>query len=101
MLPVIIVDDSPEDLFFLRRVFQQCKILNPIHEFPSGDDCLQFLNGVDSYLLLVDLIMAPTSGLDVLRHLARDKSRRPSVAIMLSRIENLKAIKEGYQLGAA
>src|SRR5688500_10915252 len=76
MLPIAIVDDSKEDLALLTRVLQASKILNPVHAFTSGRECIEYLDGRGIHrdreapaLLLVDLIMAPTSGIDVLRHL--------------------------------
>lgn len=108
MLPVVIVDDSREDLALGLRIFKQCKILNPVHGFISGRECIEFLEGKGAFanrklpcLLLVDLVMSPITGVDVLRHVAENRAAKGSVSIMLSGLQDVRAIKEGYQLGAA
>lgn len=46
------------------------------------------------------MVMPQTNGLDVLRELTRDPYAQNCVSVMLSGLQNLKAINEGYQLGA-
>jgi DNA-binding response OmpR family regulator len=45
--------------------------------------------------------MAPTSGISVLRELRESGLAKDSVIVMLSGITDIKAINEGYQLGAS
>lgn len=102
MLHIVIVDDSREDLGFLERVLRQCKILNPIHSIHSGEECLAFFRSkATRSLVILDLVMAPTSGISVIRELRESGLARDSVIVMLSGITDIKAINEGYQLGAA
>jgi len=106
MLEIVIVDDSAEDLGFAERVFKQCKILNPITLLHSGEQCIswfeeKFQTGRGKqYLVILDLVMAPTTGIAVLRHLRTKKLAEESVFIMLSGITDIKSINAGYQLGA-
>ncbi len=107
MLPIVIVDDSKEDLALVTRVFRQCKIINPIHAFASARECLEYLDGIGVYrdrklpcLIVIDLVMAPTSGLDVLRHIQKSNAGGEMVPVMLSGLQDVRAIREGYQLGA-
>src|SRR4051812_19277515 len=106
MIPILIVDDSREDSSLLERIFRQCKILNPITHVDSGEACLSLLrmNGTthrgDRLLVIVDLMMAPLSGVSLLRSLKNENLIGRSVFVMLSGITDLKAINEGYQLGA-
>ena len=107
MLPVAIVDDSKQDLALLTRVMHQCKILNAVHAFTSGQECIDYFDGTGIHcgrkvpvLLLVDLVMSPARGLDVLRHIQGSKLAGVTVPVMLSGLQDIKAINQGYQLGA-
>ena len=105
MVPILIVDDSREDALLAQRVLSQCKLLNPAILLPSGDACLDYFEGVTPFtdrklpcLVLLDMIMAPLSGTDVLRRLGPEKDG--SLFIMISGLTDLKSIHQGYQLGA-
>jgi CheY-like chemotaxis protein len=106
MLPIVIVDDVEADLLLAERVLRQCKILNPIELIRSGNGCLAYFEGKDGHenrklpcLLLIDLIM-PTPGVEVLKYLRDRGLTETSVIVMLSGLQDLKAIHKGYQLGA-
>jgi two-component system response regulator len=103
--PILLVDDVPEDLVLAQRALRRCKILNPIHVFPSGQECLDFFSSLSEKdalpsILFLDLVMSPLSGLDVLRALRSHKAGRDALVVMLSGMGDLKAVHEGYQLGA-
>jgi response regulator of citrate/malate metabolism len=105
MVPILIVDDSREDALLAQRVLAQCKLLNPAILLQSGDQCLDYFEGVAPFrdrelpcLVLLDMVMAPLSGLDVLHKLQAQKSG--SMFVMLSGLTDLKSIHQGYQLGA-
>jgi CheY-like chemotaxis protein len=109
MLRVIVVDDAKEDSLLTERLLQQCKILNPISLFSTGDSFLEHLEAIqplgpdgkpENSLVLLDLVMAPTSGLEVLRFIQNSRHASNSVVVMVSGLTDVKAINEGYQLGA-
>lgn len=107
MMSIVIVDDSGEDAALAARVLNQCKILNPVQIFKSGQECIDYFEKTGSRaagtlpcLLLLDLAMNPTSGVDVLRHLRDSPNAKDSVLVMLSGVTDYKIIHEGYQLGA-
>jgi len=107
MMPIVIVDDAGEDATLANRVLSQCKILNPVRIFKSGQECIDYFETIASRaagtlpcLLLLDLSMSPMSGVDVLRHLRNSPNARDSVLVMLSGVTDYKIIHEGYQLGA-
>jgi len=104
MLSVVLVDDVQEDLGFLERILRQCKILNPIHSLHSGEECVDFFKKTDAKaspsLVILDLIMSPLSGVATLRRLKSLGVAQNSVFVMLSGITDIRAINEGYQLGA-
>ena len=51
-------------------------------------------------LLLVDVVMAPESGMDLIRTVGESDLSNRVLVVMISGLSDLKAINEGYQLGA-
>lgn len=107
MLPVVIVDDSHEDSLLAQRALAQCKVRNLIVPLNSGNACLDFFQALPPYnnrslpcLLLLDMMMAPISGLDVLRKLQSIPAAQGSVLVMISGLAEWRVINEGYRLGA-
>lgn len=109
MLRVIIVDDSEEDLLLCDRLLRQCKLLNPFSLFQSGRHCIEHIERLqlggapqppEPAIIFLDLVMGQTSGLDFLRYLQAQPYAKHSVVVMLSGLKDIKAINEGYQLGA-
>ena len=107
MMPILIVDDSGEDATLARRVLEQCKIVNPVLLLKSGQECIAYFDRLGSHaagtlpcLLLLDLSMQPTSGLDVLSHLRQSPHAKDSILVMLSGITDYNVVNQGYQLGA-
>jgi CheY-like chemotaxis protein len=103
MLPILIVDDSQDDLMLAERVLRACKLLNPVTSFTNGTDCLNYFADRatgEPALVFVDLRMSPVGGLEVLRQARGIDCARESVFVMLSGISDIKMLREGYQLGA-
>jgi CheY-like chemotaxis protein len=105
MLEILIVDDSKEDALLAQRVLvQDCKILNPITICTNGKDAIGVINDFHlsgkPALILLDLLMAPVSGLDVLREWQTSHYSKNSIVVMVSGLNDIKALNSGYQLGA-
>jgi CheY-like chemotaxis protein len=108
MLPILIVDDSRDDLLLAERVLRSHNILNPIVRLSTGEACIEYFrndgNNKESAsqpcLLLLDLSMKPISGLDVLSAIHSTPIARQSLIVMLSGITDLKMLREGYLHGA-
>ena len=105
--PIFVVDDSSDDLAFVGRVLGQCKILNPVVLQKSGDKCIEYFARASQIanmklpvLVLLDLAMAPTSGLEVLEYLNGQGITAKVPVVMLSGMRDIKVIHQGYQLGA-
>ena len=103
MVPILIVDDAQEDLVFAQRVLAGNRILNPIVPLSSAKACLDYFNSKDSVrpvVILLDLVMKPMSGIDLLRKLQTLPAADGSIVIMMSGLADIKMIAEGYRLGA-
>jgi len=102
----VLVDDVREDLGFFERVLQQCKILNRVTSLHSGEECVAFIQENQNadlsarFLIFLDLMMSPFSGIAVLRRVKSLGIADESVFVMVSGISDIKALNEGYQLGA-
>jgi CheY-like chemotaxis protein len=107
MFPILIVDDAREDLMLVETMLRQCKILNPILTMSGGDECIRYFREEGTSkgtsvpcLLFLDLAMYPTNGLNVLSAIRETRLAKESMLVMLSGIRDIKALQQGYQLGA-
>ena len=104
MMPIVIVDDASEDLLFAERVLEECKILNPIVALKSGQECLEYFRRLEAgnapCLALIDLVMPPPNGVEVLRLVGASVHAQRTVFVMLSGLADIKLIQQGYQHGA-
>src|SRR6185295_9995203 len=51
-------------------------------------------------LVLLDLAMYPTNGAEVLKAISQTDLGEESLVVMLSGIRDIKAVQQGYELGA-
>ena len=73
---ILYADDEPDDVFFMRRAFEQAGIEQPLHTVHDGSEAIAYLSGQGQYtdrklyplpsLILLDLNMPRSSGFDVL-----------------------------------
>src|SRR3954469_4366641 len=102
MFPILLVDDSRDDLILTERILRACKLSNPIHRMTTGDQCIDYFrnfalkDGVtrEPCLLFLDLTMVPVGGIDVLRAIQGTPIARRSIIIMLSGVSDLKRVRE-------
>lgn len=106
LAPIFVVDDAEADCLFIARVLGQCKVLNPTL-IKTADRCIEYFGRALQIpemrlpvLILLDLSMAPTSGVQVLEYLHRHGMTARVPVVMLSGMRDIKVIHQGYQLGA-
>src|SRR6266403_1073180 len=92
--PVLLAEDSQEDVFLIRRAFEDNGIQNPLQVVANGEDAIQYLAGEGRFgdraafpfpaLFLLDLKMPIKNGLEVLRWLNQHSeiSRRLPVVVL-------------------
>ncbi len=76
MKSILLVEDSPEDVFFLQRAFKKSGVTNPVQIAEDGKKAMEYLEGLGVYgdrvtyplpaLVLLDLKIPFVKGLDVL-----------------------------------
>lgn len=109
-LPILIVEDSPEDYEALVRAFAKAGISNPVYRFSYGEDAFDFLkqrgrffkHGAEERpgVLILDLNLPGTDGLRVLRSIREDPALRAIPVIVLSTSSNAREIENCYLAGA-
>jgi DNA-binding response OmpR family regulator len=71
--PLALVEDDPNDAFFVRHALKEAKIANPVVAFKSADEARRQCSGSPAafgpVLFILDLHLVGESGLDFLRWL--------------------------------
>ena len=106
--PVLIVDDSADDVELMREALAEFKLANPLAVARDGEDALLYLRRagphasrppVDPVVVLLDLKMPKVDGLEVLRAVRGDERLQhlPIVIVTSSREE--QDLVRSYALG--
>jgi len=107
---ILIVDDSSDDFFLLKRAFSKAGVVNPIYWVQSGGEAIQYLNGSGAYtdrdaypipsVILLDLSMPDGDGFDVLTWIRNKYPNGGLLVVVLTRVEEIRKINRAYALGA-
>jgi CheY-like chemotaxis protein len=110
--PVLVVEDSPDDVLFIRRAFTKAKLFNPLRFVQDGEQAVAYLSGTGDFadrtahpmplLILLDLKLPRLSGLEFLGWLRVQQPdlRRISVVVLTSSRES-SDVNRAYELGAS
>ena len=110
-IPVILLaEDDPNDVFFLRRAFQKAQVKCQIMDVSNGQEAIYYLQGAAPYndrtgypvpqLLLLDLKMPLMNGFDVLSWLQGRLELADLPALVLSSSGYDEDRTRARQLGA-
>lgn len=107
---ILLVEDDPNDVFFLQYAFEQAGIANPLQVVGDGQQALDYLQGQGRYsdraqfpfpcLVLLDLKLPVRMGLDVLRAIQQRPELQSLLVIVLSSSADQAEVDQAYQLGA-
>jgi two-component system, response regulator len=99
MIPVLLIEDNPDDIELAERAFEKVVGGNKVYVARDGVEALDYILGRGAYegkgaagtlqLILLDLNLPKTSGLEVLGQLRRHDATRhlPVVVLTVSRKE--------------
>jgi CheY-like chemotaxis protein len=106
--PILLVEDNPDDVFFLQRGVAAARLVNPIAVAEDGDVAMRWLQRVVDaeervpIVVLLDLKMPRCSGFDVLKWIREQKLptlRHVPVVVFTSSRQD-PDIQRAYELGA-
>jgi CheY-like chemotaxis protein len=108
--PILIADDSDNDVFMLKARCQMARLTNPIVSVADGEATIAYLQGEGIYqnraeypypvLLLLDLKMPRKNGFEVMEWIKAHPAHRQLPIIVLSAFGAAHQISRCYQLGA-
>jgi DNA-binding NarL/FixJ family response regulator len=98
---VLLVDDSPDDRFFIQRVLERSPRFVIVGEACDGQEAIDYLQGHSEFpdIVLLDLKMPRKNGFDVLQWLQVANFEKLTVVIM-SGSELAEDVTQSLALGA-
>jgi CheY-like chemotaxis protein len=107
---ILIVEDSLDDLFILKRAFRLAGISSALHHVEDGQQAIDYFKGASPYhdrtvhpvpaFVLLDLKLPAKNGFEVLAWIREQVSLRSIVVVVLTSSSEDKDITRAYDLGA-
>lgn len=101
--PIVLVEDSEDDIELTMRAFTRSRVVNPIEVLRDGASAVSRLldaAGPVPALVLLDLGLPLLSGLEVLQQLRADDRGRLLPIVILTSSREERDLVESYRLGA-
>ena len=108
--PILLVDDSEDDVFFMQRALETAGISNPVVVAEDGLKAIDYLAGTGQFsdrtafplpiLIFLDLKMPGKKGLDVLAWLRQQEHLRSIIVLVLTSSQEPSDLRQAYHLGA-
>jgi CheY-like chemotaxis protein len=106
---VLVVEDTEDDVFFLKRAMRDVGIKNPLQIVVDGQQAIDYLDGKGKYadrekyplpfLILLDLKLPYVMGLDVLKWIRSHKRFETLLVVVLTSSQQDSDVTETYRLG--
>jgi CheY-like chemotaxis protein len=106
---ILLVEDNPDDVFFMQRAFKSLEIVNPLQVALDGQEAVDYLAGSGGFvdrekfplpcLVLLDLKLPKKTGHEVLKWI-RDNGHATLIVVALTTSREPRDIAEAYRLGA-
>lgn len=107
---ILIIDDSADEILFIKRAFKKARCKNTLVHINSGDKALDYLfrrgPNIDDEpvprpaIILLDLNMPGTDGREVLRQIKADEELAQIPVVIMTHSEDESDIKACYAAGA-
>jgi CheY-like chemotaxis protein len=100
---ILLVEDNPDDEKLTLRALKKNNIANPVEVVRDGQQALDHLFDPDQplpALVLLDLKLPKVGGLEVLKAMRADPSRKLVPVVILTSSKEETDLVQGYSLGA-
>jgi CheY-like chemotaxis protein len=108
--PILIADDSDDDLALLKHAFKRLGIANPVYCVRDGDETVAYLKGEGQFadrekfplpsILFLDLKMPRRNGFEVLAWLKGQQQFNEMLTVVLTVRTEMQDVTRAYALGA-
>ncbi|PVX23105.1 MAG: response regulator [Candidatus Bathyarchaeum sp.] len=105
--PILLVDDSPDDIMIAKRAFAKCEIRNKVYVTEDGEEAIHFVRKEGRFkdaptagLVMLDLNMPKVDGFEVLKIIKGDEKLKIIPIIVLTSSSRSEDIDLAYKLGA-
>ena len=108
--PILVVDDSKDDVFLLCRAFKKAGLGSSLIHVRDGEEAVDYLTGENPFtdrsryplpsLVLLDIKMPKLDGFDVLRWLLTRKDLEKIPVVMFSSSFEQEDVEQAKVLGA-
>ncbi len=110
LMPILLVEDNPDDEALTRRALKRNRIANPLVVARDGVEALDYLFArgchagrdvrIQPSIILLDLKLPRMDGLEVLRQMKADeRTRQLPVTVLTTSVEETD-VQSSYRLGA-
>ena len=106
---ILQVEDDDNDVFLLKRVFDQAGISSPLHVVRNGQLAIDYLSGAGGFadrqthplpcLVLLDLNLPKKNGLEVLEWIRHQPRLKSLVVVLFSSSALPQEVERAYELG--
>ncbi len=107
---ILLVDDTRNDIWLVRRAFKNAQVLNPIQEAHNGDEAIAYLQGEPPFddrarfpvpgVMLLDISMPRRNGFQVLEWLRGQPGLKRLIVIIFTASLRDEDIDRAFDLGA-
>jgi len=107
---ILLVEDSPDDVFLMKRAMKNAQILNPLRVAGNGQEAIDYLSGVDKFadrtqfpvpsIIFLDLKLPYKSGFEVLTWIRSQSYLSLTLVMILTSSPEERDIAQSYRLGA-
>jgi CheY-like chemotaxis protein len=106
---ILIVEDTEDDVFFLKRALKDSGIEHPFNVVVDGQQALDYFQGKGEYadrskhplpfLVLLDLKLPYVMGLDVLKWIREQPEHNSTLIVVLTSSQQNRDMEETFRLG--
>ena len=100
--PILVVEDDPDDQYFIRTICDKLGITSELIFFDDGLKALNYLQTTQkkTFLILCDINMPVMNGLELRRRIQKDEQlkKRSIPFVFLSTAARPKEVEEAYDL---